>query len=361
MVIFQINNETDYIQKDWFCSKCSKNFYKFFEDFLDLNSDINKKISSFNNRNFMLRSDSKRFTDIIKYLLDIIEKFKDILSSSVIISNEKFTKIVECKFPILNTDDPVFNQFVSTLPEKQKYFKFQDLHEFYNFCREREYMRKDIFDKRLVINCDDIEYLEDKYDVFYEKISFPRKNLRGGLTVNEYMEEEDLYYSDFDIYHDEAVNSISYTTEKAVLLNYLSFLYCYNCEFNYNYCECIGEKMYLLSAIVTKIYNSMVGPIQYSLIHTKKYDGFREMLSKKLHEISNTWGSAPYCHLWRGVKRYYEILGILPLPLVKIGVPEEHYLHRVNTYFEDVIKGHPRASDGWFSESLNEMIDLGVF
>ena len=48
----------------------------------------------------------------------------------------------------------------------------------------------------------------------------------------------------------------------------------------------------------------------------------------------------------------------MPKVLFDIEVPEEHYIMRSRTFFGDIIQGHPMASDGWYAESLAELIEL---
>ena len=84
------------------------------------------------------------------------------------------------------------------------------------------------------------------------------------------------------------------------------------------------------------------------------------MISTKLHEMETCWKHAPFCVSWKGFRRYYERMCLLPKRLRDIGIPEEHYIHRLNTYFSDNIAGHPMASHGWCAEALNELIEIGA-
>jgi len=50
----------------------------------------------------------------------------------------------------------------------------------------------------------------------------------------------------------------------------------------------------------------------------------------------------------------------LPITLKNSNISIEHYNLRQQLYFEDSIKGHPKASNGWFQESVEDLESMGI-
>jgi hypothetical protein len=473
---FTFNNDTSVVQTSWFCKQSSKNFTKFMEDFLHLNTPSIRFIRSVQKRKVMLRKDKDQFTQTMKILLSYMDVFKRLLSSKY---DSKIMKELEkFKFPLLETDDKHLQEFLKTLPKNRKYITYKELVRFYDFSYEKDYLRYDIRSKELKIHYEEIEYLEDMYNTKFD-FKFPRVSERGGRTMEEFFTDKffetkfaernhggdvpeahlaggdggdgaagnggdggdgaagnggdggdgaagnggdggdgaagndehqyiqagnvdhaenfhgnpydsDNYESDYedDYYYyqpedpdyneeEELEDYISYQFNKYemdyegyvlqtyyckrnyVLLNYLSYLYSDNC-LNYKYIECIGERLYIVSALFATIFNFMRNPIVNQIIHKTGFSKFRKTIAKRLYDVSKDPTSAPINHLWLGIDRYHEVLGIMPYILYNINIPEHHYLMRNTTYFNDVIKGHPMASHGWMAESLDELIELGM-
>jgi hypothetical protein len=315
-------------------------------------------------RNIQLRNDNKNFKNGIQYLLNLLEMFKNALSDRHYCDFEQISK---CHFPIIQTNDENLKVFFKSLPKSKKSLSFDDLERFYDECFRSNIMRRDIYDHEISFHYTDIEFLEKTYGVSYSHIHFPRKDDLGEETTMEdflstYYDEdnEELRELYDDIDSEGYVGMIKYSRNKSIFLNYLSYLYCDRCVNTYDYLECIGERIYLASSVVATIYNSMCGNIQYNLIHNEKYDRFRAMISTKLDEMDTCWKHAPFCVMWKGFRRYYECIGLLPKRLRDIGIPEEQYIFRLNTYFNDVIAGHPKASHGWCAEAFNELIEIGA-
>ena len=181
----------------------------------------------------------------------------------------------------------------------------------------------------------------------------------------EYSEQEELesyisyQFNKYEMDNEGHVLRMYYSERNYVLLNYLSYLYSDNC-LHFKYIECIGERLCIVSALFATIFNSMRNPIVNQIIHNEGFSKFRQTIAKRLYDLRKHPSTAPISHLWLGIDRYHEVLGIMPHLLYNINIPEEHYLMRSTTYFNDVIKGHPMASHGWMSEALDELIDLGM-
>lgn len=63
--------------------------------------------------------------------------------------------------------------------------------------------------------------------------------------------------------------------------------------------------------------------------------------------------------IWKNKEYYYQQLFEIPYMLSSIGVPDEHYIYRDLVYFSSSIIGHPKASDGWYKESLDDTYSFG--
>ena len=70
---------------------------------------------------------------------------------------------------------------------------------------------------------------------------------------------------------------------------------------------------------------------------------------------------APTSHLWLGSNYYCkQIIGV-PIILYNIGIPRSHYKYRQSIAFDDIIAGHPKASNGWCKEAMDNIDDLYDF
>ena len=87
---------------------------------------------------------------------------------------------------------------------------------------------------------------------------------------------------------------------------------------------------------------------------------FLKVVKNKLKEFKNyEYITTPINYDWKGPDYYYKRLFNITCVLDGL-VPVEHYTYRQNTYFDDVICGHPKASHGWWYESKEELRSLGV-
>lgn len=58
--------------------------------------------------------------------------------------------------------------------------------------------------------------------------------------------------------------------------------------------------------------------------------------------------------------RYYKHFYGIPFCLKEAHIEKKHYDNLHFYYFSDVIAGHPKASHGWFQESVRELVNLGI-
>ena len=63
---------------------------------------------------------------------------------------------------------------------------------------------------------------------------------------------------------------------------------------------------------------------------------------------------------WKGTDYHFRKIFGVPLLLSGI-VPSDHFGRLHSRYFNDVIAGHPKASNGWMREAMDQMEDDGVF
>ena len=117
-------------------------------------------------------------------------------------------------------------------------------------------------------------------------------------------------------------------------------------------------KSYLVSILFNTITSrNIIEVYKYLLNSNLRFDKVNRQKLRELSEINNV----PNSLSWKGSNYYYKKLFDIPLLLEDIEIPKEVYLFRENIYLNDYICGHPMASNGWFKESLDELIELGLF
>jgi hypothetical protein len=360
------NSDLDMIQKEWYCRKCSRGFHSFVEGFIELNTDTMQNFEDLKRNSRTLRSTRPKFINSIRSLLSLVDTFRYVLpgrgsyNGGILNANyfREIKKIKGMKFPLIKTDDVVLNNFISdTAIQKKQYLTFEDLRQLNLICEDEKYQRYDVFFRSMSMHVDDIEFLEDKYKTKYN-LDFPRFKERGELSIQEYIDNNNINLRETCFDRDGYVFEAKYTEDIAILVNYLSFIYCQKC-FSKNYFECISEKMYILSSCVSIIFNKLCIPRCIEILHSDKFAKFKQTISMKLEEIKKDWGHEPFSYTWLGINRYYEKLGIVPYILRQAGVDDDHYRYRAWTYFTDSICGHYMASHGWCAEALQEAIDDG--
>ena len=358
------NSESEYLLPEFFCRKCSKGFHEFTEGLVNLNSNSLKEFEGLQREQRILRSTSKKFTSGIQYLLNLMEMVKHILPGNLHHESHKdyqkyLYKFMKMKIPLIKSSDKLLNEFIDAHTSKRKqYLTYSELETFYFWCKDEQYLRYDISAKKMIIYNEDIEYLEDKYNVDYN-LNFPRKDVRGKMNMSEFIDAYDIDFESYDVDYSGIVFENTYSYNSCIILNYLSFIYCDFCFKSKNYFELVSERMYILSICCTLMFNNMCNSMSLQMIHSKKYRGYRKCVANKLYEIKTKWQHCPFSHKWLGFKRYHEKLGILPKILREAGVEEDHYRYRAWTFFTDTICGHYMASNGWCAEALQEAIDDG--
>ena len=110
-----------------------------------------------------------------------------------------------------------------------------------------------------------------------------------------------------------------------------------------------------LSRLYNKVTNKQMLTHYKNLIDKNKR--FKEINKVKIREF-NQVNNFPLSHLWKGGNYYHEKMFGIPSCLEDIDIPLEHYTLKKKYYLNDSICGHVLASDGWYQESLQNIIDL---
>ena len=213
------------------------------------------------------------------------------------------------------------------------------------------------------------------------------------ITSNYINNREDLYEieNNEELYNDDDILSISenmsilyniYNRYNNIINNlYFEFsdkiLICNTCrEVLVNKDDIKKQNLhYILSAFKTHMYNKIIETECLDILHRhisillkNKYHRYYKLtVGSDIFTILHDDLSIANRHFkiksnyWKGSDYYYlKIFGV-PRILMELDNPDlrDHYLSR--TYdFCDSICGHPMASNGWYFESLTELINLGV-
>lgn len=373
------------------CKCCSKRFQKFMEEFDKINSNSIEKFKQIQGGKMWLRNYKNKYIANLNNIIQMSALFKDVLSDEYFAYQNEEKKIKQMKFPVMNIHfihNSCFSDFYKQLCNQKKrksikYFTYHDIMAYLDFCSEKNTLRHDIEHKCNSVYAYEVEYLEQHYGIKCDA-KFPREHERkifdsdgkeiANLNIREFLEEHrgtnDYYDEDASYIHDIAYNpnsindndkDIAYITRysdiKTALLNYFSMLYCEHCVNNYSYNECIAESIYLTSSYFTWIFNNIGKGLCIEFIHSEEFENFRSVVSAKLNEVS-TGKLTPVCHDWKGCDFYHDYLCIIPKMLTDCGIPANDYAFRKAIYFDDYIKGHPLASDGWYAESLRDFKNI---
>ena len=122
-------------------------------------------------------------------------------------------------------------------------------------------------------------------------------------------------------------------------------------------------KLYFRCSNVNTIYNHLSErPDLVKMLTDKCKPGkqkFSEVVKNRLFEFKDE--EYKFIHPdWKGTDYHFRKIFGVPLLLSGI-VPSEHFGRLHGRYFKDVIAGHPKASNGWMREAMDEMEDDGVF
>jgi hypothetical protein len=200
------------------------------------------------------------------------------------------------------------------------------------------------------------------------------KILKSIMKINSYSNCQTLTIPNKNIsvtqeeINDRLIDKINITSnpKKFKLYEILYTLYCPHCWEKYKLLD--SDKLikmsreYFSSANIGKLFNFII--INPSMIFTidksqKKSEKFVLTIKNKLIEFSKQEDIIRN-DKWKGSNYYFkEIFGV-PIYLDGI-VSKEHYQQFHSGYIEDVIAGHPMASNGWYAESLRELEEMNVF
>ena len=122
-------------------------------------------------------------------------------------------------------------------------------------------------------------------------------------------------------------------------------------------------KLYFRCTNVNTIYNHLSKrPDLVKAMTAKCKPGkqkFSEVVKGRLFEFKDE--EHKFIHPdWKGTDYYFRKIFGVPLLLSGI-VPSEHFGLLHGRYFNDVISGHPKASNGWMKDAMDQMEDDGIF
>ena len=117
------------------------------------------------------------------------------------------------------------------------------------------------------------------------------------------------------------------------------------------------------SNLTGKLFNIIVSkkilPYYQTMINKSAQSNrrFMEINKEKLRHFAKH-NENPISHLWKGSNHYYKKIFGIPCILEDNGISLEHYQMREMVYMNDIICGHPMASNGWYQEALKDTIEL---
>lgn len=120
-----------------------------------------------------------------------------------------------------------------------------------------------------------------------------------------------------------------------------------------------GTDYLVKCSIMTFLFNTITSKefIGYTKDMIRLFPKFEKALRNKLIELKQ---EKIYTSKWIGANYYYKKLFLKPIYFHDMEIPSEILRFRKSTYFDDMICGHPKASHGWFAESLKELMDLNL-
>ena len=147
----------------------------------------------------------------------------------------------------------------------------------------------------------------------------------------------DIHYSEPDIICDKCKNNIKNVSDIQLLTNKL-----------------------IKSIYFTKLFELFISEEYHEDFNfICKNENFKHTLRLKLKSFYNNTPIGPINYYWKGSNYYYKQIFGIDIILEDI-IPIEIYNKRNELFINDAICGHPMASDGWFQESLKELIDMEV-
>ena len=130
--------------------------------------------------------------------------------------------------------------------------------------------------------------------------------------------------------------------------------YCYN-NISFHIIQLMVKGAY--NTIITELFidKNIIGHVIDFIDNTPK---FKKILINKIKRFNIPYNT-PLCYAWKNSDYYHKKLFGYSIYLKYLEIPREVTNIRNNSYFNDMIAGHPKASNGWYKESLDELIELG--
>lgn len=240
------------------------------------------------------------------------------------------------------------------------------------------FSRNNCFCKKCANNIDFVcsEIKEDKdYEYLFNELNILKKKLKEHNLRNSYLTLTRVLVIYLKFVNDEKNKNQNIMD---ILLNDFNNLLCDKCvediEKNLIDSDCIIS-IYVNSYFIADLFNFIteehILPTFKLFLTNKNLDN---IIKNKLFDFKgNVFGiPKPKSMLWKGSEYYFKkIYGFTIYffdydPITDtirklIDTPFEIYQQRKNIYLEDYICGHPKASNGWYKEALENVEDLGLF
>lgn len=170
--------------------------------------------------------------------------------------------------------------------------------------------------------------------------------------------------------HNKLVKILKYLLFKIDMLSYditynFTTMLCEDCK---NKCIKHNKNLEKLSLILIK--SVFITKLFEIIISNDYYDDFKfllkdnkslcDIIKKKLNSFRMKTILYPNDYFWKGSDYYYK--KIFKISSIVDGIiPINIYKKRDNIYLNDYICGHPKASNGWYQESVDDTMQFGSF
>lgn len=264
-----------------------------------------------------------------------------------------------------------------------------DDYNYYEDCNGHDYCKCVLcqkYPKREPCGCDECQ-LARKLPTYCHQCSLNIDTLVSKYITNntkyQAMHKSIEFPRDMRSNRQRMINAIKYfvnIVETFSDANLKKFVCSYNmtqyCEVLCPECQDFYQKYFNIDAIKTRIsrlvksnflsrlFNIIVSkrvlPYYQALIDKSSQGSnqkFMEVNKEKLRLFAK-YNDNPISHLWKGSNHYHKKLFGIPCILEDNGITLEHYQIREMNYMNDIICGHPMASNGWFQESLKATLEL---
>ena len=317
--------ENDWVQQ-YKCITCSKNAHKLIDRIINNDIELKKvpRIKKIYNLRPSLDRIYRNLVKIMKYFFNQLKEISD-----------------KYDYKHLDYDD-------NNVDGDDNYVDGDDNYVDYDDDNDDNYVDYDDnnedYDDDNVDYDDNSEDYDDNYDDYDDNYD----------DYDDNYDDYDDNYDDYDDYYldddDDAMN------------DYLNLI-CSKCKSECNK-KCKNIKIlsiYLVKSVYfTKLFDTLISDnyindLNFLLENNNKLsDAFKD----KLIQFRKDEIPCPNDYFWKGPEYYYKKIFRISSILDNL-VPIDVYKERNYIYLNDYICGHPKASNGWYRESIDNVIKLG--